>query len=117
MIPRRPSIAGTALIASALIALIAMLPDVPVPVRALAIVGFVLVCPGLAWIRLLGIQDRLAEWTLGVALSISIATIVASIQAYTGAWSPRGMVVALAILVLAAVATELVRTPKVQEER
>lgn len=83
----RPSVVGGLLVASALIALLAMLPNVPVPVRAVAIVGFALVCPGLAWVRLLGVQDRLAEWTLGIATSIAIATLVASLQAYAGAWS------------------------------
>jgi hypothetical protein len=113
----RPSLTGSALIASALIALLALLPHVPVPVRALAIVGFALVAPGFAWVRLLGIEDRLAEWTLGIATSIAIATLVASIQAYAGAWSPTGTIAVLAVIVLAAVATELIGTPDRQEAR
>jgi hypothetical protein len=113
----RPSLVGAALIASALIALLAMLPHVPVPVRAVAIVGFALVCPGLAWVRLLGLQDRLAEWTLGIATSIAIASLVASLQAYAGAWSPKGTVALLAGVVLAAVAVERLFTPERQEAR
>jgi hypothetical protein len=113
----RPSVVGGLLVASALIALLAMLPNVPVPVRAVAMVGFALVCPGLAWVRLLGVQDRLAEWTLGIATSIAIATLVASLQAYAGAWSPRGTVVLLAVIVLAAVASEHLFTPDEQEAR
>jgi hypothetical protein len=111
--------AGSALVASSLLALIALLPGVPVPVRALVIVGFALVAPGLAWVRLLGIEDRLAEWTLGIAGSVAIATLVASIQAYAGAWSPTGTIAVLAVIVLAAVATELVgmRDPHRQEAR
>jgi hypothetical protein len=110
----RVSIVDSLLVASTLIALLAMLPHVPVPVRALAIVGFALVCPGFAWVRLLGMQDRLAEWTLGIAASISIATLVASLQAYAGAWSPTGTIAVLAVIVLAAVGLELV-TPDRQE--
>ena len=102
----RPSVVGGLLVASALIALLAMLLQVPVPVRAVAIVGFALVCPGFAWVRLLGMQDRLAEWTLGIASSIAIATLIATLQAYAGAWSPKGMIVLLAVIVLAAVASE-----------
>ncbi len=80
------------------------------PVRALLIVTFALVCPGFAWVRLLGLEDRLAEWTLGVAASIAIGTLVASLQAYAGAWSPAGTIILLALVVLAAIATELVAT-------
>jgi hypothetical protein len=113
----RLSVVGGALTVSALIAVLAMLPHVPVPVRALAIVGFALVCPGFAWVRLLGIQDRLAEWTLGIATSIAIATLVASIQAYAGAWSPKGTIVLLAVIVLAAVASEPLFARDRQEAR
>ncbi len=101
-----PSLVGAVLLLSALIALLAMLLRVPVPVRAVAIVGFALVCPGFAWVRLLAMEDRLAEWTLGIAASIAIATLVASVQAYAGAWSPKGTIVLLAVIVLAAVASE-----------
>jgi hypothetical protein len=113
----RRSLVGSALTISALIALLAMLSQVPVPVRALAIVGFALVCPGFAWVRLLGIEDRLAEWTLGIATSIAIATLVASIQAYAGAWSPKGTIVVLALIVLAAVASEPLFARDRQEAR
>ena len=113
----RRSLVASALTISALIALLAMLPQVPVPVRALAIVGFALVCPGFAWVRLLGIEDRLAEWTLGIATSIAIATLVASIQAYAGAWSPKGTIVLLALIVLAAVASEPLFARDRQEAR
>lgn len=107
----RLGLTGSALVASALLSLIALLPGVPVPVRALVIVGFALVAPGFAWVRLLGIEDRLAEWTLGIAASVAIATLVTSIQAYAGAWSPTGTIAVLAVIVLAAVATERVGTP------
>jgi hypothetical protein len=113
----RPSVVGSVLLASALIAMLALLPQVPVPVRALAIVGFALVCPGFAWVRLLGIEDRLAEWTLGIASSIAIATLVASIQAYAGAWSPKGTIVLLAVIVLGAVASEPLFARDRQEAR
>lgn len=117
---RRPSPTGIVLFASTVVSLLALLPHVPVPVRALLIVTFALVCPGFAWVRLLGLEDRLAEWTLGVAASIAIGTLVASLQAYAGAWSPKGTIIVLALVVLAAIAIELVgstRTPERQEAR
>jgi hypothetical protein len=112
----RPSLAGATLIASALLALLALLPGVPVPVRALVIVGFALIAPGVAWVRLLAIEDRLAEWTLGIACSVAIGTLVASVQAYAGAWSPTGTIAVLAVIVVAAVATELAGTPDRQRQ-
>jgi len=107
----RLSATSAALLASGLIAVLAMLPHVPVPVRAVLVVGFALVAPGLAWVRLVGIEDRLAELTLGIALSIAIGTLVASIQAYAGAWSPKGCIVLLALVVVAAAATEIATSP------
>ena len=120
MTDRRLSPAGVILFASTVVSLLALLPHVPVPVRAILIVTFALVCPGFAWVRLLGLEDRLAEWTLGVAASIAIGTLVASLQAYAGAWSPAGTIILLALVVLAAIATELVastRRPRGQEAR
>jgi peptidoglycan/LPS O-acetylase OafA/YrhL len=108
---RRLSPTSTALLASGLIAVLALLPHVPVPVRAVLIVGFALVCPGLAWVRLVHIEDRLAELTLGVALSIAIGTLVASLQAYAGAWSPKGCIVLLALVVVAAAVAEIATSP------
>ncbi len=107
----RLSPTSTALLASGLIAVLALLPHVPVPVRAVLIVGFALVCPGLAWVRLVHIEDRLAELTLGVALSIAIGTLVASLQAYAGAWSPKGCIVLLALVVVAAAVAEIATSP------
>ena len=111
----RLSTSSIVLLASGLIAVLAMLPHVPVPVRAVLVVGFALVSPGLAWVRLLGLHDRLAELTLGIALSIALGTLVASLQAYAGAWSPRASIVVLAILVVAAIITESLARPARQE--
>ena len=113
---RRLSPTGALLLASGLIAVLALLPHVPVPVRAVLIVGFALVSPGLAWVRLVHIEDRLAELTLGVALSIAIGTLVASLQAYAGAWSPRGCIVLLALVVVAAAVAEIASSPSTDRQ-
>jgi hypothetical protein len=108
---RRLSAISAALLASGLIAVLAMLPHVPVPVRAILVVGFALVAPGLAWVRLVHIEDRLGELTLGIALSIAIGTLVASLQAYAGIWSPKGCIVVLALVVVAAAVAEIATSP------
>jgi hypothetical protein len=112
----RLSAAGAALLASGLIAVLAMLPGIPVPVRAVVVVGFALVCPGLAWVRLIHVEDRLAELTLGIALSIAIGTLIASLQAYAGAWSPKGCIVALALVVVAAAVAEIATSPSTDRQ-
>ena len=63
--------------------------------QAVALAFFLLV-PGLAIVRLIGLRDVLLEAILSVALSLALAGLVASSQAYLGAWSPN---VTLAILV------------------
>jgi hypothetical protein len=113
---RRLSATSAALLASGLIAVLALLPHVPVSVRAVLVVGFALVAPGLAWVRLVHIEDRLAELTLGIALSIAIGTLVASLQAYAGAWSPKGCIVVLALVVVAAAAAEIATSPSTDRQ-
>ena len=63
--------------------------------QAVALAFFLLV-PGLAIVRLIGLRDVLLEAILSVALSLALAGLVASSQAYLGWWSPN---VTLAILV------------------
>jgi uncharacterized membrane protein len=113
----RLSMPSIVLLASGVLAILAMLAPVPVPVRAVLVVGFALVSPGLAWVRLLDLHDRLVELTLGIALSIALGTLVASFQAYAGAWSPRASIVVLALLVAAAVVTESLARPMRGEAR
>lgn len=73
-------------------------------VRAFVVLPFLLLCPGMAWVRLLRLESALQELTLAVALSLVLATAVAGAMLYMGAWSPRGsLAVLLAITMLALV--------------
>ncbi|MEM8530337.1 MAG: hypothetical protein AAGF95_05795 [Chloroflexota bacterium] len=62
--------------------------DVSTPIRPILAFWFVLVCPGMALVRLLGLREWVVELMLGIALSISLTTIVAMITLYMGNWSP-----------------------------
>jgi len=55
--------------------------------RLLTTLWFLLVCPGMAFVRLFQFDETYYEWTLAIALSISLDAIVACILLYTGAWS------------------------------
>lgn len=75
--------------------------DLPGPVRPAVTVFFALTCPGLSVIRVLGLEDPLAELVLGVATSIALAGLLGGVLLYSGMWSPLG---GLAILVAITVA-------------
>ena len=51
-------------------------------VRPFVALPFLVVCPGLAWARLLRVQPELNTVMLGVALSLAIDTIVATALLY-----------------------------------
>ncbi len=49
---------------------------------------FLLVCPGMAAVRLLRIREPVVEWTLAVALSLALDLLLAAMMVYSGRWSP-----------------------------
>jgi len=66
--------------------------------RTLVTVWCFLVCPGMPYIQSLCIKHASIRWTLAVALSISIDTLVALAVLYGGVWDYKlGMFVILAI--------------------
>ena len=56
--------------------------------RPWLVLWFLLVCPGKAVVRIFKVQESLFEWVLSIALSISLAGIISTIQIYTHTWSP-----------------------------
>jgi hypothetical protein len=56
-------------------------------VASAVIIGFILVCPGMAFVRLLGLNSPWIEWTLAVAVSLGIDVLVAAILHAAGVWS------------------------------
>ncbi len=58
------------------------------PMRAAVAFWFLLACPGMAFVRVLGVKDALAEWTLAIALSLVLDTLVAEAMLFAGVWSP-----------------------------
>ncbi len=58
------------------------------PVRAFIAFWFMLICPGMAFVRLFHIRGWVFEWTLAVALSITLGTLVTEIAVVNQLWSP-----------------------------
>ena len=70
--------------------------------RAPIVLAFVLVCPGLALVRVLGIPGLTAQLSLAIALSVTLDVLVPAGLLYAGVWSP---IAALLILVALTVVT------------
>jgi uncharacterized membrane protein len=93
---------------SALLAGLLALSGVQSPVRVLVVLWFVLVCPGIALVRLLRLEDPFAELTLAVAVSITLALVLSGVGLYAGLWSPT---VTLCVLIAITVAASHARLP------
>ncbi len=90
-----------------LLAVILVLAGAGAIIRVPVVLGFLLVCPGLAIVRLLRISDPATMWSVAVALSIAIDGLVSLVQAYSGHWNPTVALLAIAAITLAAVAIEV----------
>lgn len=64
--------------------------------RPIVLLWFLFVCPGMMLIRFFQLKEPVTEWTLAIALSLVIDAAVASIQMYSGNWSPP---ITLAIII------------------
>lgn len=80
--------------------------DVPL-LRPLFAVLFLLTCPGLLLAHALRLPDRLAEVTLGVALSIAFNTIVVSALLLAGTSATQTILTVLLLLTFAALVIDL----------
>ena len=88
------------IIISAIALALAVVGTFASPMRTVLAFWFLLVCPGMAFVRLLHLKDGLAQWTLALALSLALDTIVAEIMVLNRLWSTPGGVFALICLSL-----------------
>ncbi len=77
------------------------------PLRPFVVLWFLMVCPGMAVVRIFNVHEILLEWVLALSLSISLAGIISSIMIYTHIWSPG---LGLGILITITVAGVVVQT-------
>jgi hypothetical protein len=104
-------------VASTLAALGLILLDVQGAVRVVATVWFLAVCPGMAWTRVLGVDDPAARWTLAIAASLSVEVLVAAAMAYARVWSVEGAVAAYAAVAIIGVIADLAWSSRGESER
>lgn len=105
----RVSPVSAALLAAAALALAVHLVVPPSAVRAAVTLTFLLLCPGLAVVRLLRLPSRLIVLTLSIALSLVLDQVTAMVSMYAGGWSPSGCLAALALVTAAAALAPHVR--------
>lgn len=78
-------------------------------IRAVVAFWFLLVCTGMAWIRLLKIEGWLTELTLAIGLSIAMSTIVSEFFVLAKAWSSRSSLLILIAATLVGVLLQLIQ--------
>lgn len=99
----------TVLAVSALLATLGFAGVLGPVIRPAVMFWFFLVCPGMAFMPLLNLPNRLAEVILAVALSLALDTVVAEVMAVNGWWSPSAGVFTLIILTLTGAALQVMQ--------
>lgn len=88
------------------------------PIGQLLLAGLLLfAAPGVALVGVLQLRDPLMTGVLGVALSLAVAVVVATVMLVTGAWSPLGALVGLATVTVLATLTGRFRPSRAARHR
>lgn len=82
---------------SGLVMLVYLLPGLAL-LRPFVMLAFMVAGPGLGWLPLLKLSGPTRLFTLGVALSLGLDTLVALVFLYAGAWSVDWMLVVLLVI-------------------
>lgn len=101
--------AAAALSAFGWVTLALVVLDAPVPLRSVSVFCFACAGPGTAMTGFLRRVGWLERAVLSVALSTSLATLLAETMALTGTWSPIDALVALSAVCSVAVALRALR--------
>lgn len=81
----------------------------PTPARTIAVFGFILICPGAAVIRLLGLRNPLERVVLGLAIGLSLATLISEVAALGHPMRAELVLAVLASVCTVAALAEMVR--------
>jgi hypothetical protein len=78
------------------------------PVRPAVILFFAITCPGMSLVRILRLEEPLAELVLAVATSIALGGLVGGFLLYYGIWAPESGLMILVGITVAAIAADRV---------
>jgi hypothetical protein len=107
---RRPAHLGpwpVGIILAAVVTAILVFSGVGAGARPYVVLGFALVCPGMALVRLLGIGDPLLEVAVAIALSIGVEVLASLAMIFAGLWSPKALFAGLVAFVIVGAGLEL----------
>jgi uncharacterized membrane protein len=91
------------LIISAVILMVLVVADIHSPIRPVVALWFLLICPGMAIIRLLKLNDPSSEWVLAAATSLGLDALVSIVMLYAGFWYPAyGLLILSAVTIVGA---------------
>ncbi len=82
------------------------------PLRPILVFGFLFICPGMAFVRLLHLHNRFAEFMLAVALSLTIDTLVSEVLVLLRHWSSLGSLLAIVSITLIGAVLQVILTPQ-----
>jgi hypothetical protein len=88
---------ATILLSAAGIAVI-FFAGVAAPARPFITLWFLLLCPGMALVRLLRVEGIATQLTLAIALSLVLDSLVAGVMVYTGTWAPAAGLIILIVI-------------------
>jgi uncharacterized membrane protein len=80
------------------------------PLRLILALAFLLICPGMAYVPLLRLNNFAVELPVAIALSLGLDTIVAATTLYLHRWQAEPVLVVLAALSLLGAALQLWQT-------
>ena len=84
-------------------------PDV---IRGPITVWFIAICPGMAIVRLLRLDEPVADIMLAFALSLALAGLIPAVFLYLGAWSPAWSLTILIAVAVTGLALDPVLVPR-----
>jgi len=99
------------LASTAAVALVSLIgaPDI---VRGPITVWFIVICPGMAVVRLLRLDEPVADLMLALALSLALAGVIPAVLLYLGVWSPAWSLTILVAVAASGLALDPVLVPR-----
>lgn len=98
------------IISSSIVVGILTFADIESPLRPVISLWFLFFCPGMAIVRLVGVDEMGVELTLAVAVSLALDSLVALVMLYAGWWSPKGSLGVLIGVSFAGAGLQIIRS-------
>lgn len=93
----------------AVVSMVMVLTDWSGPARAPLVLAFAVVCPGMALIRLVRVEEAVPELLLAVVVSLALAAAVPAITFYVGMWSGKLSLLLITEVTALAVVADVLR--------